>query len=159
MSYKNTGGHNYTGIFDDGADHGIIRLSDAHLHVEDKQGNPVATHMQPSIAIKFLRDGMVSANYLGMVSFEDGGNGYDFFSKPFLNHLPQFEGDCGPYTIARLHESANGFVAQNGNFRLATHGPDGKEITPSRVRFPWLLKFEPVKANLPKTDSKTRFFD
>ena len=88
IRYKNTGGHKYTGFFEDGAEHGIIRLSDAHLHLNDSRGNPVGSHMQPSVAVKFLRDGMESANYLGMVSFEDGGTGFDFFSKPFINHLP-----------------------------------------------------------------------
>ena len=88
MNYRNTGGHNYTGFLEDGAEHGIIRLSDAHLHIEDKQGNTIGSHMQPSIAVKFLSDGIPAANYLGMVSFEDGGTGHDFFSKPFVNHLP-----------------------------------------------------------------------
>ena len=88
MKYVNTRNHPYSGIFETGAEHAIMRLSDADLHLEDEDGRPVGSHMQPSVAVKFLRDGMVAANYLGMVSFEDGGTGHDFFSKPFMNHLP-----------------------------------------------------------------------
>ena len=159
MRYKNTGGHNYTGFFEDGADHGIVRISDAHIDLRDTNGNPIDAFMQPSIAVKMLRDGMHSGNYLGMVSFEDGGTGFDFFSKPFINHLPQFEGECGPYSIARFHEQANMFHAQNGNHQLATHGQDGKAIRESSVQFPWQLRFDPIERNLPKTDGRTRFFD
>ena len=143
VEYRNTGGHDYTGLFDTGAKHAIIRLSDADLYLEDKPGQPVGSHSQPSIAVKFLRDGMISASYLGMVSFEDGGTGHDFFSKPFMNHLPQFEGDCGPYSIARFHESGARFASQMGTNRLAAAGEDGREVGESRLSFPWHLKFVP----------------
>jgi len=56
----------------------------------------------PSIAIKFLRDGQSSANQFGMVSFE-GTNTWDFFANPFMSHLPVFQGDCGPKTIAKYN--------------------------------------------------------
>ena len=62
----------YTGIFK-GADNVLIRLSDADLIVPDVSSNP-----NPSVALKFLRDGKSSANQFGMVSFE-GSNSWDFF--------------------------------------------------------------------------------
>ena len=80
MKYVNTRNHPYSGIFETGAEHAIMRLSDADLDLRDSSGSPVSGHMQPSVAVKFLRDGMAAANYLGMVSFEDGGTGHDFFS-------------------------------------------------------------------------------
>ena len=96
--------HDYTGIFK-GAEHAILRLSDAHLWVDGKELNDDEEFEQsdiaPSVAIKFLRDGKLSANYLGMVGFENQGQDTDFFSMPFSNHLPEFrdhrpvEDTCG----------------------------------------------------------------
>ena len=58
----------------------------------------------PSIALKFLRDGRKSANVFGMVSFE-GTNTWDFFANDFRTQLPVFsEGNtCAPKTIAKLN--------------------------------------------------------
>jgi hypothetical protein len=38
----------------------------------------------PSIALKFLRSGVSSANQFGMVSFE-GTNSWDFFANDFMS--------------------------------------------------------------------------
>ena len=66
----------YTGIFK-GSDYAIIRLSDADLFVDGIQdsngGTFRQTHTAPSIAIKFLRNRRPSANYLGMVGFDNQG--------------------------------------------------------------------------------------
>ena len=48
------GDHLYTGIFK-GGDSGIIRFS---------TGNPPGSTLNPSIALKFLRDGVDSANFV-----------------------------------------------------------------------------------------------
>jgi len=49
--------------------------------------------LNPSIALKFLRDEENSANQFGMISFE-GTDSWDFFANPFMTHLPQFEEEC-----------------------------------------------------------------
>ena len=140
----------YTGVFR-GSKHAIIRLSNADLYVEG-----VSKAISPSIGIKFLRTGQPSANYLGMVSFEDTGS-FNFFENDFSNHLPKHEGDCGPQTIGRFHSKATRFIYQNGNSRLATHAEDGS--TESSILFPFQLKFSPIKANLPITDDTEMFYD
>jgi len=66
--------NSYTGVFK-GAQHAIIRLSDADLFahgVERPNGETFQQEkIQPSIAVKFLISGKPSANYLGMTGFED----------------------------------------------------------------------------------------
>ena len=60
--WKDLGGHDYTGIFW-GADTGFVRLSEAlkvaRTPEERMEGR---RNMHPTIALKFLRDGMDSAN-------------------------------------------------------------------------------------------------
>jgi hypothetical protein len=53
----NAAGAVYTGLFASGSDSAIIRLSEADLHVPG-----LSPAWNPSFAIKFLRDGMASAN-------------------------------------------------------------------------------------------------
>ena len=64
----------YTGIFQ-GSKHAVMRISDADLFIDgakDSDGQKFKQkHIQPSIAVKFLRDTVRSANYLGMVGFND----------------------------------------------------------------------------------------
>jgi len=43
----------------------------------------------PSIGLKFLRNGVPSANQLGMISFE-GTNSWNFFENDLMNMLPDF---------------------------------------------------------------------
>jgi len=72
----------------------------------------------PSIALKFLRDGESSANQFGMISFE-GTDSWDFLANPFMTHLPQFEGECGPKTIGKFNAQATPFVFQTGSLDMA----------------------------------------
>ena len=52
----------------------------------------VTKSVNPSIAIKFLRSGVTSANQFGMVSFDNIPDGrFDFWKKPFMSHLPSFK--------------------------------------------------------------------
>lgn len=91
----------YTGIFASGSENAIIRLSDADLNVPQ-----VSPGWNPSFAIKFLRDGIPSANQFGMVEFEHIENNWDFFGHNFQSHLPEHKGDCGPQTFAKFNASA-----------------------------------------------------
>jgi hypothetical protein len=75
-----TGNHPYTGIFK-GADHGYARLSLA------AQPNPKALNTGPGMGLKFLRDGIDSANLVAMYSV-DGQESWNFFKNDFSNHIP-----------------------------------------------------------------------
>ena len=128
------GNHPYTGIFK-GSKHAILRLSDAHLWLDGRdlgdgeefeQGD-----MAPSVAIKFLRDEKPSANYLGMVGFENQGQGTNFFALDFSNHLPEFrehrpvEDTCGEQTIGRFHSQMTRFIYSNGSLHMADYDEFG----------------------------------
>jgi len=87
VSWKDLGGHDYTGLFEGGSDLGLIRLSEANYFL------PEASGLTPSLAIKFLRDGMESVNHMGNVSFEPTQS-FNFFSGPFHSRLPLHMDPC-----------------------------------------------------------------
>lgn len=69
----------YTGIFK-GAEHGLIRLSSA---AQPSSSQPLA----PGFGLKFLRDGVDSANLVAMYGVEGQPNDWNFFSNDFTNHI------------------------------------------------------------------------
>lgn len=62
--------HNYTGIFEGGSDHCIIRLSTAAEPNAVNRTSPQEAlgNFIPGVAIKFLRDGVHSGNMVFMYS-------------------------------------------------------------------------------------------
>ena len=81
IQWKDFGGHPYTGMFK-GADTGFARLSVAKP-VDTKTPN-----LAPGMAVKLLRDGEDSANFVCMFSV-DGQDSLDFFANDFVNHIPE----------------------------------------------------------------------
>ena len=71
----------YSGIFN-GADKGLIRLSSAAAPTADSK-SPLA----PGMGLKFLRDGIDSANLVSMWSVAGQPNDWNFFSNTFFNHI------------------------------------------------------------------------
>lgn len=108
IAYPNS---TYTGIFE-GADNVLIRLSATDIVADGISGST-----NPSIALKFLRDGEDSGNQFGMVSFE-GTTSWNFFENPFMTHLPVFEHDCGPKTLAKYNAQVTPFIFQTGSSDL-----------------------------------------
>ena len=83
----------YTGIFE-GADYGYVRLSAAIKPDYTKTKAPIALgNFAPGIGLKFLRDGVPSANLVAMYSV-DGQDSWNFFKNDFSNHIgePQTTG-------------------------------------------------------------------
>lgn len=74
-----TANHPFTGIFAEGAPHGLIRLS---LALSLQVARPA-----PGLGVKFFRDGMPSANLVAMESV-DGQDSGNFFERDFTNHIP-----------------------------------------------------------------------
>lgn len=72
-------GGKYTGIFQ-GADYGLIRLSSA---AEPSSSQPLA----PGMGLKFLRDGVDSANLVSMFGVNGQPDDWNFFSNDFSNHI------------------------------------------------------------------------
>jgi hypothetical protein len=69
----------FTGLFK-GADHGLLRLS--------LTGDPSRRGFAPGLAVKFLIDGRLSANFSALVSLDGQGNNYNFFANDFSNIVP-----------------------------------------------------------------------
>ena len=86
VQFNTMGFHNYhdfTGIFN-GAMNGLIRLSVAVKPKLDE-----STPFTPGFGLKFLRDGIDSANLVAMFSVDGTPGDWNFFSKTFSNHIPQ----------------------------------------------------------------------
>lgn len=79
------------------------------MSATDIVADGISTAANPSIAVKFLRDGRDSGNQFGMVSFE-GTDSWNFFDNPFMSHLPVHEGECGPKTIGKFNAQATRFI-------------------------------------------------
>jgi len=77
---QNENAGNYTGIFQ-GADAGLIRLSSA---AQPSKHQPLA----PGMGLKFLRDGVDSANLVSMYSVNGQPGNWNFFANDMVNHIP-----------------------------------------------------------------------
>lgn len=74
-----------TGIFE-GADYGIIRMScGAQPDETKKNASQAQGNFAPGFGLKFLRDGVKSANLVTLTPAQDNWN---FFSNDFSNHVP-----------------------------------------------------------------------
>ena len=71
----------FSGLFSHGADYGIIRFSSAAKPVEASQ--PLA----PGFGLKFLRNGIDSANLVAMLGVDGQPGEWDFFANDFTNHI------------------------------------------------------------------------
>eukprot|EP00928_Gymnodinium_smaydae_P055383 TRINITY_DN38943_c0_g1_i1.p1 TRINITY_DN38943_c0_g1~~TRINITY_DN38943_c0_g1_i1.p1 ORF type:complete len:410 (-),score=70.34 TRINITY_DN38943_c0_g1_i1:244-1473(-) len=80
VRFDSSGDHGYSGLFQ-GAEHGVIRFSSA----KEPTKNGGTT---PGMALKFLRDGRPSANFVAMYSL-DGQPATDtnFFAHDWSNHI------------------------------------------------------------------------
>ena len=105
----------YTGIFE-GAEHGYIRMSFA------AQPSPNLVNTTPGIGVKFLRDGVDSANFVAMYSV-DGHDTWNWFANSFSNHIPA----AGPALIPLATKFATWtkYVQQVGLSDMASFAENG----------------------------------
>jgi hypothetical protein len=131
----------YTGIFESGADHGLIRLSAAKKFDKTKSSAAEAyDNFTPGFGLKFLRDGVPSGNLVAMY----GVNGFDswnFFKMDFSNHIPDAQG-VALTLVAKKFATATPFVQYVGLSDIATWDKNGKKT--DSPKFPFQLVFEPV---------------
>lgn len=83
----------YTGIYR-GAKHVIMRISDT------VKSSPHIGKTVPGHAVKFLRDGMYSANWVTMFSF-DGQTSMNFFKNRWTSILRESNNKCARETIMK----------------------------------------------------------
>jgi hypothetical protein len=82
----------YTGIFADGSENIIMRLSDSVNQTPDSEG------LMPSLALKFPIKGYKSTNVFAMPSFEPSDS-WDFFAEPFRNRVEPFNAVDNPIDV------------------------------------------------------------
>ena len=130
-----SGQHPFSGIFQ-GADYGIVRLSSAAKPAVDGS-QPLA----PGMGLKFLRNGIDSANLVAMFSVDGQPGDWNFFSNDFSNHIPtpksSFTGDL----LAKKFATATPFIQEVGLEDFSRLSQDGLEA--EGLTMPFLLRFEP----------------
>merc|ERR1712126_410983 len=132
VEWKDLGGHSYTGIFK-GASNGYARLSVAK--------EPVSTVQEtaPGMGLKFLRDGMHSANLVAMYSV-NGQESWNFFKNDFTTHIGPGGLELLPLQV-KFSEATN-YVQYSALSNWGQYGEDGVEVTDSML-FPYMLRFKP----------------
>jgi len=132
VEWRSVGDHPYTGIFQ-GARQGIIRLSLA------REPSPASNNTTPGVGLKFLRDGIDSANLVAMYSV-DGQESWNFFKNNFSNHIPAV-GLSNIFIPVKFSQASN-HVQQVGLSDWALYGEDGGPV--SAPEFPFRLNFRPT---------------
>jgi len=132
VQWRDLGGHPYSGIFK-GAQHGLARLS---LALEPDTGSMTTA---PGIGLKFLRDGVDSANLVAMFSV-GGQQSWNFFKNDFSNHIPGISLSRQP--LAAKFATATRNIRQVGISDWGRFGENGVEI--KNPNFPYRLRFHPT---------------
>ena len=87
-TWVSKGQHPYTGMFT-GADTGFVRLSTTRAIVPPEMAHTKGgLVMNPTIALKFLRDGIDSANAFGNMNVI-GGSTYNWFENNLFSNLKE----------------------------------------------------------------------
>ena len=123
----------YTGIFR-GASNGIMRISETFKTVPQK------SKTIPGHAVKFLRDGMYSANFVAMFSF-DGQNSFNFFKNRWTTILREPNNMCAQVTIGKQLASVTDHMGGTSIMDLGEFDQYGnKEENPN---WPFQMDVEP----------------
>jgi hypothetical protein len=140
----------YTGLFKSGVKNIIVRLSVAKKPDYTKtQPEQALDNFTPGMSLKFLRDGMTSANLLAMYGV-NGFNSWNFFKEDFSNHIPSASG-LALKALACKFAQATKYIQTIGLRKLAEYDETGKKAeTPL---FPFKLVFKA------RSDLKNQFSD
>ena len=131
---NSTGAHPFTGLFQ-GANHGIVRLSSAA-----KPELGTSAPLGPGMGLKFLRDGIDSANLVAMYGVNGQPGEWNFFAHEFQNHIKPAEG-AALQAVAYKFSSATDWIQEVGLSDWAKFGQNGQEN--SSPVFPWRIDFAP----------------
>jgi hypothetical protein len=126
----------YTGIFESGCKHALVRMSLAT--------KPNKIGITPGLALKFLRTGQHSANMFALYSTSPQ-TGFNFFAHDLTNHIP--EPFHGADTVLKLLRSRFANASKFPNFiglsDMALYDEHGKKA--QQPKFPFRLIFHPRK--------------
>lgn len=133
VAFRPSPDNTYTGIFR-GATHGIMRISETVRTVPD------VPQTSPGFGIKFLRDGMDSADTVTMFSF-DGQPSFNYFANRWSTHLNEPQNECARETIGKKLAETTDHIGAMSVKNWGEYSEDGtKEENP---KWPMILEFEP----------------
>ena len=133
VAFMPTAGSPYTGIFR-GAKHGIMRIS------ETVRTSPEVPQTSPGFGIKFLRDGMDSADTVTMFSF-DGQPSFNYFANRWSTHLNEPLNTCARETIGKKLAETTDHIGAMSVMDWGKYTEEGKEE--DDPLHPFILEFEP----------------
>jgi len=131
VEWRNRGGHPYTGIFQ-GSTRGIVRLSLAL--------KPEETKTVPGMGLKFLRDGIDSANLVAMQTVV-GQNSWNFFKHDFTTIIPRVK-SLKIFPVMLKFSTASQYIWSVSVSDFGRYGESGFQIIDPR--FPFMLRFQPT---------------
>lgn len=135
IRYENVGDHPYTGIFRSGADFGVMRIS------EVSRTDPEVPRTSPGFGVKWLRDGMPSANGTAMFSFA-GQPSFNFLANSWTTHLAEPQNVCGRMTISSKFAEGTRHLGNTSVLDWAQFDQFGRRE--EVVVWPFMLRFEPT---------------
>ena len=109
-------------------------MSESNFLIDEASG------LAPSLAIKFLRDGMRSVNVLANVGFESTSS-WNFMSSDFRARIDLHENECAASTIERKFANVQLRPQSLGLAEISKFSSDGTEE--NDFVFPYSLWFEP----------------
>ncbi len=146
-----TNDHPYTGVFQ-GSTSFLVRYSIAKkADTTKKSAAEALANFAPGISLKFLRDGVDSANLVAM--FSTGGQAsWNPFKNDFTNSFAIGSPGIAEKVLATKFSSVTSWISSVGVRDMATFGQDGKKV--ATPRFPFRLIFRPtaqVNTRFPET--------
>eukprot|EP00927_Polykrikos_kofoidii_P034343 TRINITY_DN29152_c0_g1_i2.p1 TRINITY_DN29152_c0_g1~~TRINITY_DN29152_c0_g1_i2.p1 ORF type:complete len:423 (-),score=34.56 TRINITY_DN29152_c0_g1_i2:67-1335(-) len=135
----------YTGSFR-GAEHAIARFSSA--------AEPSGGQCTPALAVKVLRNGKPSGNFMAMHKL-DATDDLNFFAHPLATHVPTVHSSTPVKLLVSRFSKAlsnynfeehDGYPSMIGLKDFAAVEESGREVPLADRKAPWVLYFEPKKA-------------
>ena len=131
----------YTGVFE-GVNNVLIRLSIAKQADFTKTTAAEALdNFTPGMSLKFLRDGLSSANLVAMYGV-NGFPSWNFFGRDFSNHIPGAEGLALKAVACKFAQATN-HVQTVGLKDMASYNQKGEDRR-GDLNFPFKLVFKPT---------------
>lgn len=145
----------YSGLFKSGVKNMIIRLSVAKKPDFTRiQPEQALDNFTPGMSLKFLRDGMTSANLLAMYGV-NGFKSWNFFEKDFSNHIPGADG-LALKALACKFAQATKYIQTIGLKKLAEYEENGTKAQTALFPFKLIFKARPeLKRQFPDTFEKS----
>ena len=108
---------------------------------ETTKTDPLKPMTAPGFGIKFLRDGMDSADAVAMFSL-DGQPSFNFFKNRWSTHPGEMENECARETVGKkLAEVTTDHIGAMSVMNWGLYDEDG--VREENPKWPFLLEFEP----------------